>query len=109
MDTLGKLESRKLKGLVITVLALLLLFAVYLVASLFIDVSEVVITAISSSITALGGGHQAAQAAADRSQFYQSPTQFLTQPPAPYAAPPAPSSATPPWTPPPGTSTGAQV
>ena len=109
MDTLLKLESRKLKGLVITIMALLLLFAVYLVASVFIDVSEVVITAISSSITALGGGHQAAQAAADRSPYYQSAGQFVAPPPAPYAAPPAPSSATSPWTPPPGTSTGASV
>lgn len=83
MDTLLKLESRKLKGLAITIAALLLLFAVYLVASLFIDVSEVVITAISSSITALGGGHQAAQAAADRSPYYQSAAQLAgpSQPP----------------------------
>lgn len=107
MDTLLKLESRKLKGLVITVAALLLLFAVYVVASLFIDVSEMVITAISSSITALGGGHQAAQAAADRSPYYQSASQFVGSPPGPYAAPPAPSSGTSPWTPPPGS--GAQV
>lgn len=108
MDTLLKLESRKLKGLAITILALLVLFAAYLVASLFINVSEVVITAISSSITALGGGHQAAQAAADRSPAYQSATQFLRQPEQPYAGPPSGSGA-PPWTPPPGTSTGAQV
>lgn len=91
MDVLMKLESRKLRGLVITIAALLLLFAAYLIASLFINVSEVVITAISSSITALGGSHQAAQAAADRSPYYQSASQFA-----------APS-------PPPGISPGAQV
>lgn len=88
MDAFANLESRKLKGLVITIVALLLLFAVYLVASLFVNVSEVVITAVTSAITALGGGHQAAQAAADRSQFYQSPTQFVSQQPPPYAPPP---------------------
>lgn len=87
MDTLGKLGSRKLTGLVITLLALLLLFGTYLVASLFVNVSEVVVTAVTSAITALGGGHQAAQAVADRSQFYQSPTQVVTQPPPPYAGP----------------------
>ncbi len=108
MDTLLKLESRKLKGLVITVLALLLLFAVYLVASLFINVSELVVTTISGAITTLGGGHQVAQTMADRSPYYQSPTQFVA-PPAPYATPPAPSSATTPWTPPAGTSTGARA
>lgn len=101
MDTLLKLESRKLKGLVITVAALLLLFAVYLVASLFINVSELVVTTISGAITTLGGGHQVAQTMADRSPYYQSPTQFVTPPP--YAPPAAPSRATPPWTPPPGT------
>lgn len=105
MDALLKLESRKLKGLVITVLALLLLFAVYLVASLFVNVSEVVITAISSSITALGGGHQAAQAAADRSPYYQSAGQFVAGPPGPYAGVPPPGNA-PPVS---GPSTGAQV
>lgn len=109
MDTLLKLESRKLKGLVITILALLLLFAVYLVASVFVDVSELVVTTISGAITTLGGGHQVAQTMADRSPYYQSPSQFVAPPPAPYAAPPPPSSATPPWTPVPGTSTGAQV
>lgn len=108
MDTLLKLESRKLRGLAITIAALLLLFAVYLVASLFINVSELVVTTISGAITTLGGGHQVAQTMADRSPYYQSPTQFVA-PPAPYATPPAPSSATPPWTPPPGTSTGATV
>jgi hypothetical protein len=107
MDTLLKLESRKLRGLAITIVALLLLFAVYLVASLFINVSELVVTTISGAITTLGGGHQVAQTMADRSPYYQSPTQFVAPPPAPYAAPPAPSSATPPWTPPPGT--GAQA
>lgn len=109
MDTLGKLGSRKLTGLVITLLALLLLFGTYLVASLFVNVSEVVVTALTSAITALGGGHQGAQMMADRSPYYQSPTQFGAPAPAPYAAPPAPSSATPPWTPPPETSTGARV
>jgi hypothetical protein len=92
MDTLLKLESRKLKGLAITIAALLLLFAAYLIASLFIDVSEVVITAISSSITALGGGHQGAQMMADRSPNYNSPPQFLSQPEQPYAGP-APGTA----------------
>ncbi|MCZ7599983.1 MAG: hypothetical protein M5U09_22745 [Gammaproteobacteria bacterium] len=106
MDTLGKLESRKLKGLVLTIMALLLLFAVYLVASLFINVSELVVTTISGAITTLGGGHQVAQTMADRSPYYQSPSQFVA-PPAPYAAPPAPSSATPPHAPPPNT--GASV
>ena len=91
MDAFAKLESRKLKGLVITIAALIVVFGVYLVASPFVNVSEVVITAITSAITALGGGHQAAQAAADRSQYYQSPTQFVT------GAPPGQ-----PWTPPPG-------
>ena len=98
MDAFTNLESRKLKGLVITIAALLLLFGVYLIASLFVNVSEVVVTAITSAITALGGGHQAAQAAADRSPYYQSASQFAGVP-----------SASPPWSPPPGTSTGAQV
>jgi hypothetical protein len=91
MDAFTNLDSRKLKGLVITIMALVLVFGVYLVASVFVNVSEVVVTAITSAITALGGGHQAAQAAADRSQYYQSPTQFVT------GAPPV----APPWTPPP--------
>jgi hypothetical protein len=99
MNTLGQLGSKKLTGLVLTILALLLLFAVYLIASLFINVSEVVVTAITSAITALGGGHQAAQTMADRSPYYQSPTQFVAPP----------GTAAPPWTPPPGTSTGASV
>lgn len=107
MDTLGKLGSRKLTGLVITLLALVLVFGVYLLASLFVNVSEVVVTAISTAVTSLGLGHQGAQTMADRSPYYQSPTQFVSPPPAPYAAPPAPSSATPPYAPPPNT--GASV
>jgi hypothetical protein len=99
MDAFTNLDSRKLKGLVITIMALVLVFGVYLVASVFVNVSEVVVTAITSAITALGGGHQAAQAAADRSQYYQSPTQFVTGSP----------TAAPPWTAPPADSTGARA
>jgi hypothetical protein len=105
MDAFAKLESRKLKGLVITVLALLLLFAVYLVASLFVNVSEVVITAISTAVTSLGLGHQGAQTMADRSPYYQLPTQFAAPPP--YAGMPPGGSATPPYAPPPND--GAQA
>lgn len=88
MDALGKLGSRKLTGLVVTLLVLLLVFSVYLVASLFVNVSEVVVTAISTAVTSLGLGHQGAQTMADRSPYYQTPTQFLSQPEQPYAGPP---------------------
>lgn len=68
MNTIG--GSRKLTGLVLVIGALLLLFAVYLIASIWINVSDVVITAISTSITGLGMGHQGAQAAQDRAQAF---------------------------------------
>lgn len=74
--------SRKLTGLVVVLGVLLLLFAVYLIASIWINVSETVVTTISTSITALGGGHQAAQAAQDRAQAY-SPNYPTPPPPKP--------------------------
>ena len=83
IDNLSRLGSRKLSGLVLTLLALLAVLAVYIVASLFVNVSEVVITAITTAITSIGGGHQAAQTLADRSPNYQSapPQQYAGVPP----------------------------
>ena len=75
INNLSRLGSRKLSGLVLTLLALLAVLTAYIVASLFVNVSEVVITAITTAITSIGGGHQAAQALADRSPNYPAPPQ----------------------------------
>lgn len=71
-------DSRKLTGLAIVIGVLLLLFAVYVIASVWVDVSETVVTAISTTIGTLGGAHQAAQTMSDRSPNYPN-----TQPPPP--------------------------
>lgn len=65
--------SRKLNGLIIVMAALLLLFVAYVVASFFVNVSEVVMTGLVSAISSLGLGHQGAQAMADRSPYYNPP------------------------------------
>lgn len=80
-------SSKKITGLIITGAALLGLFLAYIIASLFVDVSDVVITSITSALTALGLGHQGAQAAADRSPNYNPPPAQPLFPPRPPGAP----------------------
>lgn len=66
----AKLESRKLAGLIITGALLFLLLVTYIVASIWVDVSDAVMSVIASAMGSLGLGHQAAQSAQDRAQAY---------------------------------------
>jgi hypothetical protein len=74
-----ELKSRKLAGLVIVLTMLVLLFVAYIVASIWVDVSDAVISVIASTMGSLGIGHQAAQSAQDRAQAY-SPNHPVTPP-----------------------------
>jgi hypothetical protein len=75
-------ESRKLTGMLIGIAALLLLFIVYVIVSIFVtDLNAVVVGSITSAITAITGAHQTAQAASDRSPTYAANPPPSLQPP----------------------------
>lgn len=62
--------SKKLTGLIITLVALLVLVLIYIVANAIWGVSDVLFSTIGGFITTMGGGHQAGQAMVDRAQAY---------------------------------------
>lgn len=63
-------ESRKLTGLIITLVALLALVVVAVVAVTLFGVGESLFAQIGGFITTLGATHQGAQTMADRSTNY---------------------------------------
>lgn len=63
-------ESRKLRGLIITLGALLVLLIVAIVAVGVFGIGEQLFTALGAYIMGIGTAHQTAQAAADRSPNY---------------------------------------
>ena len=76
-----ELRSRKLAGLLIVIGALFVLFTIYIVASIWVNVSDTVMTAITTSITGMGLSHQAAQATQDRAQAYSPNYPNVPRPP----------------------------
>lgn len=65
--------SKKLTGLVICLVALLLLVVFACVAIAIWGVPSELFISIGGMIMSLGGAHQTAQAAADRSPYYNPP------------------------------------
>lgn len=65
-----ELRSRKLAGLILGLGALLVLFVMYVIASIWSDVSDTIATAVASAITFLVGSHQGAQMMQDRAQAF---------------------------------------
>lgn len=63
-------DSRKLTGLLIVLAALLLMMVIAVIAMWALGVGWELFASIGAQISALGGAHQAAQAAADRSPNY---------------------------------------
>lgn len=63
-------ESRKITGLVITLVALLVVLTVGLLLVWLTGVGESIIVAISTQVSGLGVAHQASQATQDRAQAY---------------------------------------
>lgn len=72
-------ESKKLKGLVITIAALCFVLLLSLVAIAFFgDSIQNLFIAIGAQITSLGGLHQGSQMMADRSPNYNPPSYGVT-------------------------------
>ena len=77
-------ESRKLSGLLIVLLALLVVLVVGVASWVLFGIPETLFASIVSGVTGIGIGHQAAQATADRSPNYPNV-------PPPPGVPPPPS------------------
>lgn len=86
MDLLDRLESKKLKGLLLLFAFLLLVLCIYLIADALWGVSELLFSTVATSGTGGAAAHQAAQGAADWKQA--SVGQYGTPLAAPSPSPP---------------------
>ncbi len=68
MDMLDRLESRKLKGLLLLFGFLLIVLVIYLIADWLWGVSDLLFSTVATSGTGGAAAHQAAQGAADWKQ-----------------------------------------
>lgn len=66
-------ESKKLQGLIITLVALAFVLLVAIVAISLLGVDGSIFVAISSQVTGIGTVHQGSQMMADRSPNYPTP------------------------------------
>ena len=83
--------SKKLLGMGVALGALLVLFIAYVIASIWVDISDAVAVAVTSAISTMGLGHQASQGAVDRASA-QAGTYRPVQPTPVAPAPPPPGS-----------------
>ncbi len=85
-------DSKKLTGLAVIVLAVLAFFVIYAVVSVWVDVSDTVVVAVTQVLNALGLGHQASQGAVDRAAAqagtYRVPPPAAVQYPPSWPTPP---------------------